>query len=211
MAWATCNPTGSQIDINPDVFHDYDPFDVKRRWISKDSSSMFTSGNDIFSADVLKAGGAPGASIDYSTAYCGSMSQRINLSLLPAGRIIAPPQKNLFWSGDSVPYLNFATKIAPGSNATLIIHVASRGESKTCAILLTHTLEDESSANIRHRACIDLTKVVNSNGEWQFHSINWREALSGNGDYATEYMKQTPLYDTSETVSYTHLTLPTKA
>ena len=201
LAWATCNPTGSQTDINPDVFHDYHPFDVNRRWISKDSSSMFTSGNDIFSADVLKAGGAPGASIDYSTAYCGSMSQRINLSLLPAGRIIAPPQKNLFWSGDSVPYLNFATKIAPGSNATLIIHVASRGESKTCAILLTHTLEDESSANIRHRACIDLTKVVNSNGEWQFHSINWREALSGNGDYATEYMKQTPLYDTSETVT----------
>ena len=200
LAWATCNPTGSQTDINPDVLHDFHPFDVKRRWISKDSSSMFTSSKNTFLADVLKAGGARGASIDYSTAYCGSMSQRINLSLLPAGRIIAPPEANLFWSGDLHPYLNFATKISPGSRATLIIHVSTGGQSKTCAILLTHTL-DESSANIQHRACIDLRSVVNSNGEWQFHSINWREALSGEGDYATEFMKQTPFYDTSETVT----------
>ena len=67
-----------------------------------------------------KVGGISGASIDYSTSYCGSLSQHINLNAIPDGRVVLPPLM-LTQMEIHTRFLNFAYKLTPNSRATLLL------------------------------------------------------------------------------------------
>ena len=173
LKWATCDPlpSGSK-KIEVLQYHALHPFDVEGRWVLGKDSNTFTT-NSI--PQSTKVGGISGASIDYSTSYCGSLSQHINLNAIPDGRVIMPPL-NVNVRGNTHPFLNFAYKLTPNSRATLLLRFRRNWKVYTCAVQLTHATP--ANGVTAHPTCIDLRSQIITDGEWHDISFNWRSLLT---------------------------------
>jgi len=196
LRWAHCTalPADSKL-WDADSTHSSHPFDVENRWLMVRDTQTFkqptTDWNFIWQR---RMGGFRGASIDWSTSYCSTHSQKFDLSSLPPGRVITPS------SHFDVPassrattnkFLNFAYKVTQGTRATLLLRLkyrsGNRDISTTCAVLLTHEQATGNVKNFDHPACVDLRSVFKDDGEWHFISFDWRTALAG-GEYAPSYL-----------------------
>ena len=187
LRWANCTalPADSKM-WDADSTHSSHPFDVENRWLMVPDTQTFkeptTDWNFIWQR---RMGGFRGASIDWCTSYCSTLSQKFDLSSLPPGRVITPS------SHFDVPassrattnkFLNFAYKVTQGTRATLLLRLkyrsGNRDISTTCAVLLTHEQATGNVKNFDHPACVDLRSVFRNDGEWHFISFNWRTALA---------------------------------
>ena len=196
LRWANCTalPEGSKM-WDADSTHSSHPFDVEDRWLTVRDTQTFkhptTNWNIILHR---RMGGFRGASIDWSTSYCSTHSQKFDLSSLPPGRVITPsshfdvPASSRATTNN---FLNFAYKVTQGTRATLLLRLkyrsGKRDISTTCAVLLTHEQARGNVNNFDHPACVDLRSVFQNDGEWHFISFNWRTALAG-GEYAPSYL-----------------------
>ena len=129
LQWAACDSEvdpKNDIALFPDDFNTYGhPFEADHRWLTSASTKQFTDPRVLHNMRVNPAnyihdnyGGREGASMDFSTAYCGASSQRIDLGLLPPGRIVNPTTKNFLARQSDHPWLSFAYKLTAGARAT---------------------------------------------------------------------------------------------
>eukprot|EP00941_MAST-03F_sp_MAST-3F-sp1_P003352 g3352.t1 len=187
LSWASCDalPNDSYYEpLQPTYSHDRHPFDVKHRWALYSSTEHFTdlTNHSGMMATWRDAAGYAGASMDYSTSYCGASSQKFDLDKLAPGRIIAPPYA--IYPQAAHKYLNFAYKISPNSRASLLLRlIHGKNQKLTCAILLTHA--QNPNGVTANAACLDLRSVISADGNWHHVSIDWRTALAG-GQYAVD-------------------------
>jgi hypothetical protein len=193
LPWATCDSQLDKQDVSlfPDDFNEIGhPFEAAHRWITFGSTKQFVDGrqnnnypyshNDYFNDHRYALNGeVEGASMDYSTAYCGASSQRINLDMLPPGRVIAPITPSFRASESGHPWLSFAYKLSSGAKATMILRFVTGGRKNSqyfsCAMLLKGADASDISA---HPTCIDLRDDVVADGTWHYLSFEWRNKIS---------------------------------
>ena len=100
LQWATCDSEvdpKNDIALFPDDFNTYGhPFEATNRWLTSASTKTVKDPRVLINErlnpyDWVKDnyGGKQGASMDFSTAFCGT-SNEIDLGLLPPGHVVNP-------------------------------------------------------------------------------------------------------------------------